>query len=88
MAALLDHLILHVNDAKATAEFFERVLGFSCDGQQGPFTVVRIMHTGEMMIFATGCYEDRVALGGEPRFTEKTVILDSRAVDTLLAIPL
>jgi anthranilate 1,2-dioxygenase small subunit/terephthalate 1,2-dioxygenase oxygenase component beta subunit len=57
-------------------------------GARTPFTVVRIMHTGEMMIFATGCYEDRVALGGEPRFAEKTVILDSRVVDTLLAIPL
>ena len=33
---------MHVNDAKATAEFFERVLGFSSEGQQGPFTVVRI----------------------------------------------
>ena len=42
MAALLDHLILQVNDAKATADFFERVLGFASEGQQGPFTVVRV----------------------------------------------
>ena len=56
-----------------------------------PFIVVRIMHTGEMTIFATGCYEDRVVLdesGADARFTDKMVILDSRAVDTLLAIPL
>src|SRR5262249_38699998 len=55
------------------------------------FIVVRIMHTGEMTIFATGNYEDRVSPGpaGDPaRFAEKTVVLDSRAVDTLLAIPL
>jgi 3-phenylpropionate/cinnamic acid dioxygenase small subunit len=56
-----------------------------------PLIVVRIMHTGEMTIFATGCYQDRVVFEGshgEPRFAEKTVILDSRVVDTLLAIPL
>ena len=54
------------------------------------FMVARIMHTGEMTIFATGSYEDRVLLdaGGTARFADKTVVLDSRSVDTLLAIPL
>jgi 3-phenylpropionate/cinnamic acid dioxygenase small subunit len=54
------------------------------------FMVARVMRTGDTMLFATGCYEDRVvldALGGA-RFAEKTVILDSRQIDTLLAIPL
>jgi hypothetical protein len=50
---------------------------------------VRIMRTGDTVLFATGCYEDRVALGTDgARFAEKTVILDSRQIDTLLAIPL
>jgi 3-phenylpropionate/cinnamic acid dioxygenase small subunit len=54
------------------------------------FVVVRIMHTGETTMFATGRYADRISLGGdgEPRFAEKVVILDSRRIDTLLAIPL
>lgn len=55
------------------------------------FMVARIMHTGETTLFATGCYRDRIVLDhtdGEPRFAEKTVILDSRLIDTLLAIPL
>jgi anthranilate 1,2-dioxygenase small subunit/terephthalate 1,2-dioxygenase oxygenase component beta subunit len=54
------------------------------------FIVVRIMHTGEMTIFATGSYEDKVLLdpAGGARFADKTVVLDSRAIDTLLAIPL
>jgi 3-phenylpropionate/cinnamic acid dioxygenase small subunit len=54
------------------------------------FIVVRIMHTGEMTIFATGSYEDKVTLdaSGSARFADKTVVLDSRAIDTLLAIPL
>jgi 3-phenylpropionate/cinnamic acid dioxygenase small subunit len=54
------------------------------------FLVARIMHTGETMLFATGRYEDRISLPGDarPHFVEKTVILDSRQIDTLLAIPL
>jgi anthranilate 1,2-dioxygenase small subunit len=47
------------------------------------------MHSGETTLFATGCYHDRVVLeNGEARFAEKVVILDSRLIDTLLAIPL
>jgi 3-phenylpropionate/cinnamic acid dioxygenase small subunit len=54
------------------------------------FMVARVMRTGETMLFATGCYEDRVVLdaSGAAHFAEKTVVLDSRQVDTLLAIPL
>jgi 3-phenylpropionate/cinnamic acid dioxygenase small subunit len=54
------------------------------------FMVARVMRTGDTMLFATGCYEDRVVLdaSGSARFAEKTVILDSRQIDTLLAIPL
>ena len=53
------------------------------------FMVARIMHTGETTLFATGSYRDRVVLeGGTARFAERTVILDSRQIDTLLAIPL
>ena len=55
------------------------------------FIVMRTMHTGEQTVFATGRYLDRIRIEGEagrPQFEERTVILDSRAVDTLLAIPL
>jgi|SRR5215207_10116361 3-phenylpropionate/cinnamic acid dioxygenase small subunit len=57
---------------------------------QTSFMVARIMHTGETMLFATGRYEDRIILDGPDgaRFAEKLVVLDSRQVDTLLAIPL
>jgi anthranilate 1,2-dioxygenase small subunit/terephthalate 1,2-dioxygenase oxygenase component beta subunit len=56
---------------------------------QTSFIVVRIMHTGETALFATGRYLDRVVLqDGVARFAEKAVILDSRLIDTLLAIPL
>ena len=54
------------------------------------FMVARIMRSGETMLFATGCYEDGVVLDGPDgaRFAEKTVIIDSRQIDTLLALPL
>jgi 3-phenylpropionate/cinnamic acid dioxygenase small subunit len=54
------------------------------------FIVARVMRSGETMLFATGCYEDVIVLSGPDRahFAEKTVIIDSRQIDTLLAIPL
>jgi anthranilate 1,2-dioxygenase small subunit/terephthalate 1,2-dioxygenase oxygenase component beta subunit len=57
---------------------------------QTSFMVARVMHSGEITLFATGRYHDRIVLddGGEARFAEKLVILDSRLIDTLLAIPL
>ena len=57
---------------------------------QTSFMVVRTMHTGETVMFATGRYDDRVVLDGPqaPCFAEKVVVLDSRQIDTLLAIPL
>ena len=53
------------------------------------FMVARIMHTGETMLFATGSYRDRIVLDGDSAtFAEKIVVIDSRLIDTLLAIPL
>jgi len=55
------------------------------------FAVVRTMHAGESVLFASGRYLDRIRLAGErgePQFEERIVVLDSRQVDTLLAIPL
>ena len=54
------------------------------------FLVVRIMQSGDTALFGSGCYRDRVVFpaDGPPCFAEKLVILDSRRIDTLLAIPL
>jgi 3-phenylpropionate/cinnamic acid dioxygenase small subunit len=53
------------------------------------FLAVRIMHDGEMQLFATGRYLDRIDVSGMPfRFIERLVVLDSQKVDTLLVIPL
>jgi 3-phenylpropionate/cinnamic acid dioxygenase small subunit len=51
--------------------------------------VVRIMQDGAMTLFAAGRYLDRLVRQGEAwQFAKKDVVLDSRQIDTLLAIPL
>jgi catechol 2,3-dioxygenase-like lactoylglutathione lyase family enzyme len=38
----LDHLILAVNDVDASICFFADILGLRCEGQAGPFSVIRV----------------------------------------------
>jgi anthranilate 1,2-dioxygenase small subunit len=53
------------------------------------FLVVRTMQDGAMIVFAVGRYIDSVVRGPAGwLFARKDVVLDSRRIDTLLAIPL
>jgi anthranilate 1,2-dioxygenase small subunit len=53
------------------------------------FLVVRTMQDGEMTIFGAGYYADQVSHDGDSwKFARKIVVLDSRQIDTLLAIPI
>jgi anthranilate 1,2-dioxygenase small subunit len=53
------------------------------------FLVVRTMQEGDMTLFGTGRYVDQVTRqDGVWKFARKTVVLDSRQIDTLLAIPI
>jgi anthranilate 1,2-dioxygenase small subunit len=53
------------------------------------FLAARIMHDGTTTLFATGRYLDRIDVSGSRfRFVERTVVLDSQKIDTLLVIPL
>ena|SRR5487761_1412869 len=53
------------------------------------FLVVRTMQDGDMTLFAAGRYVDRIRRDGESwKFAAKIAVLDSRQIDTLLAIPL
>src|SRR5436309_14135027 len=52
------------------------------------FPVVRTTQDGEMTISGAARYVDRVMRDADCwKFASKTVVLDSRQVDTLLAIP-
>ncbi len=53
------------------------------------FLVVRTMQEGDMTLFAVGRYVDQVVRDSTGwKFCRKEVVLDSRHIDTLLAIPL
>ena len=39
---ILDHLILRVNDAAESLRFYTNVLGLGNEGEQGPFSVLRV----------------------------------------------
>ena len=53
------------------------------------FLVVRTMQDGAMTLFAAGQYLDRIVRAAAGwKFARKLVVLDSRRIDTLLAIPL
>jgi len=58
-------------------------------GVAANFLVVRTMQDGAMTLFAAGCYLDRVVRSDNRwKFARKEVVLDSRRIDTLLALPL
>jgi catechol 2,3-dioxygenase-like lactoylglutathione lyase family enzyme len=40
--ATLDHIILKVNDLETSVAFYTGVLGFSAEGMDGPFAVLRV----------------------------------------------
>ena len=53
------------------------------------FLVVRTMQDGAMSLFAAGRYVDGLVRPGDSwKFARKEVVLDSRQIDTLLAMPL
>ena len=63
----------------------------SKDGAEArtPFLVVRIMASGESMLFATGEYKDRLVVeNGKLLLAERVAVCDSTVTDTLMALPL
>jgi catechol 2,3-dioxygenase-like lactoylglutathione lyase family enzyme len=40
--ALIDHLILNVNDIPSSVDFYVNILGFQLEGEDGPFTIIRV----------------------------------------------
>ena len=40
--AAIDHIILNVNEIANSVDFYVNVLGFKLEGEDGPFTVIRV----------------------------------------------
>jgi anthranilate 1,2-dioxygenase small subunit len=58
-------------------------------GVEAPFSVYQTEQEGDTRLFATGLYRDRLQANGKGlKIREKTVVLDSFAVASLLATPL
>jgi len=52
------------------------------------FGVVRILESGDSMLFLSGIWHDEIVETTEGlRFREKIAVLDSSRVDTLLVVP-
>ena len=52
--ASLDHIILKVNDLDTSVAFYTQVLGFTLQGTDGPFTVVRAGPDFQLQLAAWG----------------------------------
>jgi catechol 2,3-dioxygenase-like lactoylglutathione lyase family enzyme len=52
--AMLDHLILKVNDVEASMAFYTDVMGFGDDGTDGPFRVIRVSPETTMQLAPWG----------------------------------
>jgi catechol 2,3-dioxygenase-like lactoylglutathione lyase family enzyme len=50
----LDHLILSVNDIEGTVRFYTEILGFGHDGEDGPFSVIRVSPTTTLQLAPWG----------------------------------
>ena len=68
--AEIDHLILNVNDIEASVDFYTNVLGFQLDGQDGPFTIVRVNEhfTMQLAPWGTGGNEHYAFALSRPAF--------------------
>lgn len=56
---------------------------------QTGYAVIRTMQEGEISVFSSGQYQDRIDLAGDrPLFRQRRVIFDSPRIDTLMVIPI
>jgi catechol 2,3-dioxygenase-like lactoylglutathione lyase family enzyme len=52
--ATLDHIILKVNDLAASVAFYTGILGFTVEGTDGPFTVLKVGPDFQMQLAPWG----------------------------------
>jgi anthranilate 1,2-dioxygenase small subunit len=79
-----DHTYRHITGAFRVLANTEKEVRVNAN-----FLVIRTMQNGDMSVFATGVYQDRIIFEGDDTLlAERIVICDSQKFDTLLAIPL
>ncbi len=68
-----------------------RITGMNGDviESESTFTIIRTTNHGDMCVFVCGRTRDRIVLSeAGPKFIDRTVILDSRQIETLLVVPI
>ena len=68
-----------------------RITGMKGDviESESTFTIIRTTNHGDMRVFVCGRTRDRVLVSeAGPKLIDRTVILDSRQIETLLVIPI
>ncbi|SRR6266436_98322 len=50
----IDHLILNVNEVPTSVDFYVNVLGFELEGNDGPFTVIRVSEDFTLQLAPSG----------------------------------
>jgi catechol 2,3-dioxygenase-like lactoylglutathione lyase family enzyme len=64
----LDHLILAVDDLEASLLFYTELVGFTSEGMDGPFTVIRVSPTTTLQLspWGTGGNQQHLAFALSP----------------------
>ena len=78
----IDHLILKVNDVSSSVDFYVNVLGFKLEGQDGPFTVIRVNDdfTLQLAPWGTGGNEHLAFALSREEFERVFALLKERAI--------
>ena len=78
----LDHMILAVNDRDASVAFYTEVLGLSYDGEQEPFSVVRVTpaFTLQLAPWGTGGGEHLAFAMPRPEFEDVFARIKERQI--------
>jgi catechol 2,3-dioxygenase-like lactoylglutathione lyase family enzyme len=80
--AHIDHVILRVNDLEASVDFYVGVLGFQHEGQDGPFTVLRVDPSFVLQLapYGTEGNEHYAYAMGAREFAEALARLEARGI--------
>lgn len=46
----IDHIIIRVNELEESVDFYTHIMGFQAEGQDGPFTVVRVSDSFQLQL--------------------------------------
>jgi len=50
----IDHIILKVNDLEESVDFYTRIMGFSNEGTDGPFVIMRVENSFQIQLAPWG----------------------------------